>query len=339
MKTKTLRLLSLVALLVALLGAPSGLVLAADPVVRVSPPSSTVSVGSNVVVNITVQNVSNLFGAEFHLTFNPAQVEVVDADAGTDGVQIGLGDFLAADFVAQNVADNTTGTIDFGLSQMSPHGPVSGSGTLATITFKGKANGAGNLSFTSVLLADSSGGQIAATAQNGTLNVGSGSPPPAATNTPTPTSTTPPSGPTATPAPTSVPGTCTFQGYHTVRAGESLYSIGRAYATLPSKIAACNGIVNPSRIYAGMKLGIPVAPWSPIPAGPVAVRQFTPGGTVPAPPPPAPAPGCRYYHTVSYGQTLTMIAIRYGSNVWAIGRANSITNLNLIYPGQVLCIP
>lgn len=342
MKTKTLRLLSLVALLVALLGAPSGLVMAADPVVRVSPSSSTVAVGSNVVVNITVQNVSNLFGAEFHLNFDPNLLEVVDADAGADGVQIGVGDFLAPDFIAQNVADNAIGRVDFGLSQMSPHGPVSGSGTLATITFKGKANGTANLTFTDVLLADSSGGQIPATAQNGTVNVGGSSPPPpppAATNTPTPTPTTPPSGPTATPLPTSVPGACGFQGFHVVRAGETLYSIGRAYGTLPSRISACNGIVNPSRIYAGMKLGIPVAPWSPIPPGPVAVRQFTPGGPVPGPTPPPATPGCRYYHTVSYGQTLTMIAVRYGSNVWAIGRANSIVNLNLIYPGQVLCIP
>ncbi len=98
--------------------------------------------------------------------------------------------------------------------------------------------------------------------------------------------------------------------------------------------------MNASRIYVGMKLLIPVAPWSPIPAGPVAVRQFTPGGTVtPAPVTPTPKPGCRYYHTVRYGETLTAIAIRYGTSVWAIGRANSIYNLNLIYAGQVLCIP
>jgi LysM repeat protein len=338
MKTKTLRLLSLVVLLVALLGAPSGLVMAADPVVTVSPSSSSVAVGNNVVVNITAQNVSNLFGAEFHLTFDPNLLEVVDADAGTDGLQIGIGDFLAADFVAQNVADNATGTVDFGLSQMSPHGPVSGSGTLATITFKGKANGTANLSFTDVLLADSGGGQIAASAQNGSVSVGGGTNPPQPTNTPTPTPTTSPTDPTATPYPTPVPGTCAFQGYHTVRAGETLYAIGRAYGTLPSKIAFCNGIVNPSCLYVGMKLGIPVAPWSPIPPGPVAVAQFTPGGTVPPTQNP-PTPTCRYYHTVSYGQTLTMIAVRYGSNVWAIGNANSIVNLNLIYPGQVLCIP
>jgi LysM repeat protein len=339
-KIKIVSLLSLLALLAALFGAPGSYVLAADPVVRVTPASNTVAVGNDVVVNITVQNVSNLFGAEFHLTFDPALLEVVDADPTKDGVQIGIGDFLSADFIAQNTVDNATGTVDFGLSQMSPNGPVSGSGTLATITFKGKANGNSSLAFTDVLLADSGGGQIAASAENGAVNVGgSVSPPPpqlTPTPTPTPTPTTPPSGPTPTPSPTSAPGTCAFQGHHTVRSGETLYAIGRAYATQPSKIAACNNVTNPSRLYVGMKLGIPVAPWSPIPAGPVAVAQFTPGEPAPTPPP---TTQCRYYHTVSYGQTLTMIAARYGSNVWEIGRANSINNLNLIYPGQVLCIP
>ena len=334
MKTKTLRLLSFVALIVTLFGAPSGLVLAADPVVKISPAASTISVGQTVVVSVTVEGVTSLFGAEFHITFDPNLVEVVDADAGTDDIQIGIGDFLAADFIAQNVAANTTGKIDFGMSQMAPHGAVSGSGTLATISFKGKGSGTSNVSFTNVLLADSGGGQISASAQNGTIAVSGG----AATATPTPTTAAPTAAPTTAPttAPP-VPSTCTFQGYHTVRAGETLYSIGRAYATKPMTIASCNGIVNPSCLYIGTRLGIPVDPWAPIPAGPVAVAQFTPGSG-PAPTP-APTPGCRYYHTVAYGDTLTAIAIRYGSNIWSIGRANSILNLNLIFPRQVLCIP
>ncbi|MCJ7552048.1 MAG: LysM peptidoglycan-binding domain-containing protein [Anaerolineae bacterium] len=331
MKTKTLRLLSFVTLVVALFGAPSGMVLAADPVVKISPAAGTISVDQIVVVSVTVEDVTSLFGAEFHITFDPNLVEVVDADASTDGLQIGIGDFLAADFIAQNVADNTAGKVDFGMSQMAPHGAVSGSGTLATISFKGKGSGTSNVAFTNILLADSGGGQIAASAQNGTVTVTGGATATPTTEAPTATPTTAPT--TVTP----VPSTCTFQGYHTVRAGESLYSIGRAYATKPLAIASCNGIVNPSSIFVGTQLGIPVAPWSPIPAGPIAVAQFTPGsGPVPTP---VPTPGCRYYHTVALGDTLTAIAIRYGSNVWSIGTANSIVNLNLIFPGQVLCIP
>jgi len=328
------RTLQVLALLV-MLSAPIAPVLAADTVVSLSPASGSLNVGDTLVVDVMVSNVTALFGAEFHLTFDAAKLEVVDADAGTDGAQIALGSFLSNDFVAQNIADNAAGKVDFGVSQMSPHGPVSGNGVLAKITFRAKAAGTANLSFSSVLLADASGTQIQATAQNGALTVAGDATPEPTTTTPTTTATA-----TATTTTTPPPSSCTAQGYHVVRAGETLYSIGRAYATLPSKIAACNGIVNASRIYVGMKLLIPVAPWSPIPAGPVAVRQFTPGGTVtPAPVTPTPTPGCRYYHTVRYGETLTAIAVRYGTSVWAIGRANSIYNLNLIYAGQVLCIP
>lgn len=333
----SLHLMSLVVLLSALFSAPAAPALAqAAAVVKVSPAASTVQVGQDVVVSVTVENVTNLFGAEFHLTFDANLLEVVDADAGTAGVQVALVDsFLIPDFVAQNTADNTAGTIDVGVSQMAPHGAASGSGTLANITFRGKANGTANVTFTSVLLADSGGIQITATAQNGTVTVSGGTATVTTTVTATATTTTPTTTTTVTPPPSG----CTIQGYHVVRAGETLYSIGRAYATRPDKIAACNGIVNVSKIYVGMKLGIPVAPWSPVPAGPVAVRQFTPGGTVPTPPPPPPPPGCRFFHTVRRGDTLTAIAIRYGTTIWAIGKANNIYNLNLIYVGQVLCIP
>ena len=40
-----------------------------------------------------------------------------------------------------------------------------------------------------------------------------------------------------------------------------------------------------------------------------------------------------------WGDTLTQIAMRFNSNVYLIAQANRIGNINLIYPGQVLCIP
>jgi spore germination protein len=119
-----------------------------------------------------------------------------------------------------------------------------------------------------------------------------------------------------------------------VRRGETIYAIGRAYAAKPARIVACNQLINPSRIHAGLNLAIPLAPWVPVPAGPTARRQFTPQ-CAPCPP----VRPCRYYHTVQPRETLTTIAWRYGSSIWSIARANYIYNLNLIYPGQVLCIP
>lgn len=120
-------------------------------------------------------------------------------------------------------------------------------------------------------------------------------------------------------------------GYHTVRTGETLFCIGRAYQVSPWAIAAQNGIGQANAIYAGQVLAIPNSPWS-VPAGPTCTRQF---GTTPPPPPPA----CRAYHTVAYGDTLLGIARRYGVDIYTLAARNNIYNLNLIFAGSVLCIP
>jgi lipoprotein-anchoring transpeptidase ErfK/SrfK len=44
-------------------------------------------------------------------------------------------------------------------------------------------------------------------------------------------------------------------------------------------------------------------------------------------------------YTVRRGDTLSSIAFRYGSTVWAISRANGLANPSYIYPGQRLRIP
>lgn len=119
-------------------------------------------------------------------------------------------------------------------------------------------------------------------------------------------------------------------GYHTVRQGETLYCIGRAYGVDPYAIAAQNGILNPSVLYVGRVLAIPNAPRT-LPAGPVCARQF--GGGTPVP------PYCRWYHTVVWGENLYRVSLHYGVSMWAIAEANGILDLNYIRAGQVLCIP
>jgi len=168
-------------------------------VVRLVPATAQVGVGEAVPVQVVVDNVTNLFGVEVHLTFNPALLEVVDADSGTDGIQVSLGPFLSVEFVAQNTVDAAAGRVDFGFSQVTAV-PRSGSGTIATITFRGKAAGSSPLNFTNVILADQSGGPIAATAQNGAVNVGGSTPTPTVVPSATPTVV-------PTPTPTPAPGT------------------------------------------------------------------------------------------------------------------------------------
>ncbi len=307
----------------------------AATIVRVDPPATTIATGQLVSVSIKIDSVSNLGGAEIHLAFNPNVLEVIDADPAQAGVQIANGGMLSPDFTAVNVADNALGTIDFGVSQLNRPG-VNGSGTLATISFRGKVGGTSPVTFraiqsapTGVILADVSGVQIASSTQSGSVTVTGGP-----TATPTPTVT--PGGPTATPTPTPTPGGGT-PGRHVVRAGETLFCIGRGYGVLPWAIASTNGIRSPYRLFVGQVLTIPNVPWTSIPAGPVCPRQF--GGTPPAVTvTPAPS-GCRALYTVVRGDTLLGISRRYGVNVFTLAARNNIFNLNLIYIGQVLCIP
>jgi len=116
-------------------------------------------------------------------------------------------------------------------------------------------------------------------------------------------------------------------GYHTVKSGETLYCIGRAYGVDPYAIATQNGIVNPNLIHAGQILAIPRV-YKSLPTGWVCPRQFG-----------DPDQDCRWYHTVVSGENLYRIALKYGVSMYAIAEANGITNLNYIYVGQVLCIP
>lgn len=48
---------------------------------------------------------------------------------------------------------------------------------------------------------------------------------------------------------------------------------------------------------------------------------------------------CASYHTVAWGETLYKIGLKYGLLWTTIAKANNITDGDLIYAGQKLCIP
>jgi len=152
-------------------------------------------------------------------------------------------------------------------------------------------------------------------------------------------------------------------GSHLVGPGETLYSIALNYGSSVDAIAGANGIPYPYLIQVGEQLAIP---------GPGAYVEPPPppaGGYYQQPPDqgyyqqPAPAeggyypsdPNAGYYpapddnyaapsgvagtHTVSPGETLYMIAQRYGVSAEMIAGANGLSNPNQIYVGQVLYLP
>ncbi|RPJ01825.1 MAG: LysM domain-containing protein [Chloroflexi bacterium] len=112
------------------------------------------------------------------------------------------------------------------------------------------------------------------------------------------------------------------QRTHVVQPGENLYRIALRYGTTWPALAAANGLVNPNLIFVGQTLIIPG------------------GGTQPPPPvTPIPGPPIPNTYVVVRGDTLTSIALRFGTTVNALVQANGIVNPNLIYVGQLLNIP
>lgn len=138
--------------------------------------------------------------------------------------------------------------------------------------------------------------------------------------------TVPPPQPTPQPQQTpqiqpTAPVTAQGNIIHTVKSGETLFSIGRLYNVNPYSIAAANNIPYPYIIYPGQQLTIPT------------------GTTPPGPTPPPPSGQCRYRHAVRPGENLYRISLAYGVPMATIAAANGIVNYNLIYAGQTLCIP
>jgi len=121
------------------------------------------------------------------------------------------------------------------------------------------------------------------------------------------------------------PAAAAGPAYHIVRPGDTLSSIAWQYGMSTWAIANANHLWNPNYIYVGQVLVLPFNP-NPVPY------------PVPHPGPyPIPSPVCGV--RVNYGDTLTAIAARLGTDAWAIARANGIYNLNWIYAGQWLRLP
>lgn len=178
------------------------------------PAQALVGEGQTTMVEVRIENVQNLYALDIRLSFDPAVVEVADADPAEDGIQVRPGDLLSVDFTVKNVADNDQGTVWVALTQLNPSEPVSGSGTAFVITFKGKRQGSTSpITITYQKIVTRTGDVIPASMENGEIRVvaatqGSVTP----TQLPpqlTPSSpTVPPVQPTtekATPLPTEVP--------------------------------------------------------------------------------------------------------------------------------------
>lgn len=99
--------------------------------------------------------------------------------------------------------------------------------------------------------------------------------------------------------------------YYTVKRGDNLTKIAKAYNTSVAQLVIWNNIKNKNLIFPGQVLIV--------------------GKKKPTPPEPP-----KEYYTVVRGDNLSRIAQRFGTTVKQLVAWNNIPNANLIYPGQVL---
>ncbi len=154
--------------------------LAAGPTVTLSPNPLTLGVGQTLPVQLKVADVTDLYGFEVHLKFDPAVIQIEDADKNTPGVQMLPGDFLSYDFPVKNEVDNVAGVAGYALTQINPSKPKSGAGVLLTILITGKAAGSAKLELlqtteANTQLASVNGEKIEVALPRGEVRVTSGS--------------------------------------------------------------------------------------------------------------------------------------------------------------------
>lgn len=100
--------------------------------------------------------------------------------------------------------------------------------------------------------------------------------------------------------------------YYRVVAGDTLSEIALRFNTTVENLVRLNNIVNPNLIYTGELL----------------VISYGGGST-----------SNTFSYTIVYGDTLSEIALRYGTTVAELANINGIANPNLIYAGETLQIP
>ena len=97
--------------------------------------------GTAFQVPVSVRNVEELYAIDIEIQFDPALVQVEDAAANLDGVQVGLGTFLDAGLILYNTVDNTEGVIRFAMTQVNPSEPKSGEGVVLVLSLVSQAEG------------------------------------------------------------------------------------------------------------------------------------------------------------------------------------------------------
>jgi len=219
------------------------------------------AVGETRQVQIVLENVDGINEIEIHVRFEPRNVNIVDADPATDGIQIQPGEIPQPTQVIENEAKNDAGFLVYHVAQ-EPGTSARGSGVVATLTVQAMAKGGSPLSFTIAKWKDAAGQQMPdLDGYDGMVVIETGI-----------TATESPSA-TKAPAPTAPAG---GESWETVQPGESLYQVCRRHCphkwpsstsfdaelkAYAEEVARLNGLGWPNPVLrSGQRLEMPPCP-------------------------------------------------------------------------------
>lgn len=152
------RCVRIAALLVCLTLAPNSVPVASQGATRVAviPEVGNYQVGELIDVEVWVEEVIDLYGADIQISFDKDYLEVIESQL------VPSNDLLYPDSVLFNVVDNEAGELWYVVTQLGPREPVSGSGVLFSFTFRTLQAGQGTADILEQTLANHHGELIPA---------------------------------------------------------------------------------------------------------------------------------------------------------------------------------
>lgn len=274
------------------------------PALYLNPGAVSLEVGGTAKVEIWADGVGGIDMLSLEVQFDPALVQIVDADPATEGIQVAPGDLMGV--VMENRVDGDRLIYQ---AAVQPGAVAEDTGILVSFTLQGIAPGSTVLRMDYAAAQDNGNPVPVDVLSDGLVTVGEAAlmpgeeqPPPVA-ETPTPFVPTP-TLPAVAELPTpSGPGGI----YYVVAPGENLFRIGLKFGTTAQAIAVANNIGDSRQVRAGTMILVPV-----------------------------PAPGGGYGYYVRQGDTVYAIARRFGMTVEELLGLNNIGPDFTIHPGAVL---
>jgi len=141
--------------------------------VGVTPSTLSVAVGAAATTTLQVNAARDLYSVTVRLAFDPNIAQVIDADLNAPGTQIAIGSLWSGrDYVVtRNQADNASGLVEFAATLRAPASPLSGTGAIAFVAWRGKSTGQSALTLQQSQLTRPDGGAIPHKIKNGLLQV------------------------------------------------------------------------------------------------------------------------------------------------------------------------